>query len=177
MKVTLDHRCIVQLADRTEAGARLGKLVSNGAMRCFVVNIGAARMRRRGARPEHYGRFEELLAAAGCGHLPRLDPMFIVDLTFWGKCVSAGDEDVRLARDIGAALFGEAPGVDIPDDGLDSPAGRKWIDRHCDVQTMWTHIRSRNDVYVTTEESFLMESRRPRLSALGVGRICLPGEV
>jgi hypothetical protein len=42
---------------------------------------------------------------------------------------------------------------------------------------MWTHIRSRNDVYVTTEERFVKESRRPRLSALGVGRICLPGEV
>ena len=177
MKITLDHRCIVHLADGTQSGLHVRRLVSNPAMQCFVVNIGAAEMRQRGTTPGHYERFEQLLAAAGVDHLPRLDPMFIVDVTFWGKCVPASDEWVRRAQDLGAAVFGEAPGVAVPPGGLDSPAGRKWLDRHCDVQALWCHVRNCNDVFLTTEESFRKEPRRARLNALGAGRICLPGEV
>lgn len=177
MKVTLDHRCILHLAERTPTGLRLERALACPSLQCFVVNIGDSALRERGVWPERYDRFENVLAAAGVAHLPRLDPLFIVDVTFWGRCVSAAASDEGLARDIGRALFGEAPAIEVPSSGLDSPAGRRWLDRHCDVQALWCHIRQGNQVFLTPEEGFRHDARRPRLSALGAGRICLPGEI
>ena len=177
MKITLDHRCIVHLANRTQTGSRVERLASGKGNPCFIVNIASAEMRQRGVRPEHYETFAQLLAAARIGHLPRLDPMLVVDATFWGKCVWADAGMARLSRDIGVALFGEAPGLDVPADGIDSPAGRRWLDRHCDVQTLWCHVRNASDVFLTTDAGLRDEPVARRLAALGVGRICLPGEL
>jgi hypothetical protein len=177
MKITLDPRCIVHLADRTGTGSRIAQLVSRRDAACFVVNVACAPMRDRGVRPEHFGHFEGLLATAGVGHLPRLDPLFVCDVTFWGKCVPASDEMARLARGIGDALYGEAPDAQMPPEGPDSPAGRRWLERHCGVQALLCHIRHRNDVFLTTDAALKREALRTTLSAFGAGRVCLPGEV
>lgn len=177
MNVTLDRHCLFHLADRTAAGLALERVVARTDLRCFVVDIACAEMRRRGVTPEHYERFEGLLSAARLRHLPRLEPMFLVDVTFWGRCVPASAETARLAQEVGAALFGEAPALEMPPAGLDSPSGRAWIDRHCDVQALWCHIRNRNDIFVTTDEGLVLASRRSRLAELGAGRICLPDEL
>ena len=177
MKITLDPHCIVHLANRTGAGSRIAQLVSRRDAACFVVNIACAPMRDRGVRPEQYEHFEGLLAAAGVGHLPRLEPLFVCDVTFWGKCVPASDEMARLAQGLGDVLYGEAPGAEIPFEGPNSPAGRRWLDRHCGVQAMWCHIHHRNDVFLTTDACLKRDALRPKLGALGAGRVCLPGEV
>jgi hypothetical protein len=177
MKITLDPHCIVHLAGRTEAGSRIAQLVSRRDASCYVVNIACAPVRDRGVRPEHYEHFEGLLAIAGVGHLPRLDPLFVCDVTFWGKAVPASDEMARLAQGLGDALYGEAPGGEMPFEGPDSPAGRRWLDRHCEVQAMWCHIHNRNDVFLTTDTNLKRDALRPKLGAFGAGRVCLPGEV
>jgi hypothetical protein len=174
MKVTLDHRCILHLADRTPTGKHLAAVLRNPALDCRVVNIADAAMRGRGVRPEAYGRFEELLAAAGVAGLTRLDPMFVVDVTFWGRCVIVDEDDVELAGSIGTALFGEGPRFEVPEEGIDSPVGRRWLQKHCDVQALWCHLHYGSEAFLTPDEFFRREERRPGLAALGAGRICLP---
>ncbi len=65
----------------------------------------------------------------------------------------------------------------MPFEGPDSPAGRRWLERHCGVQAMLCHIRNHNDVFLTTDGNLKRDALRPKLGALGAGRVCLPGEV
>ncbi len=174
MKITLDHNCIIHLANRTGIGARIRGIVSNEANECFVVNIGASEMREKGVLPDHYEKFEELLGLARIADLPRLNPMMILDVTFWDKCVLADDAMIKLAADLEHVLFGKARKIDIAIEGLDSSAGRIWLNRLCDVHSMWCHIYSKNDVFLTTDGNFTRETKMPKLIALGAGRICHP---
>ncbi len=177
MKITLDHNCIINLENRTDIGKAIEAIVSDKKNNCFVVNIGASEMREKGVRPDHYEKFEELLAAAGIAHLPRLNPMVILDVTFWDRCILADDEMIEFATAIEDTLFSEAPRIDIASVGLDSPAGGKWLNRLCDAHTMWCHIRNGNEVFLTTDGNFTKETKLPKLIALGAGRICHPNEL
>jgi len=174
MKITLDHNCIIHLANQTDIGARIQEIVSRKENECFVVNIGASEMREKGVHPDHYEKFEELLDLARIADLPRLNPMAIWNVTFWDKHVWADDTMIKLAADIEQVLFGKAQKIDIAAEGLDSPAGRKWLNRLCDVHSMWCHIYSKNDVFLTTDGNFTKETKMPRLIVLGAGRICHP---
>jgi hypothetical protein len=177
MKITLDHNCIIHLENRTEIGNKIKAIVSDRGNECFVVNIGASEMREKGVRPDQYEKFEDLLNSAQIAHLSRLNPMMIWDVTFWDRCVWAGNEMIKLAAEIEDALFGEAPKIYIAAVSLDSSAGRKWLNRVCDVHGMWCHIKNRNEVFLTTDSNFTKETKLPRLVALGAGRICHPEEL
>ena len=87
MRITLDHNCILHLEQRTAVGSQIESIIANSSNQCFVVNIGASEMRKKGVRPDCYERFEELLSRLGIAHLPRLNPMLLLDLTFWDRCV------------------------------------------------------------------------------------------
>jgi len=177
MKITLDHNCIINLERRTEIGSVVEAIVANPNNECFVVNIGASEMRERGVRPDKYERFEELLVAARIDHLPRINPMLIFDVTFWDRCAWASPGTVQLAKDIESVLFGNAEPINIEKEVLDSPSWRKWLNRVCDVQSLWCHIRNSNDVFLTTDGNFTKKSKLPRLIALGAMRICPPQEL
>lgn len=177
MKITLDHNCIIHLENHTEIGARIKAIISDNRNQCFVVNIGASEMRDKGVRPDNYQGFEELLASAEIDHLPRLDPMLIFDVTFFDKCLWPDDAMQKLAQDIESALFGDATKINIETEGLTSPAQKKWLNRICDIHTMWCHIQSGNEVFLTTDKNFSKATKLPRLISLGVGKICSPDEL
>ena len=82
MKITLDHNCIIDLKNRTDIGKAIEAIVSDRENNCFVVNVGASEMRESGVRPDHYEKFEELLVATRIAHLPRLNPMMRLNVTF-----------------------------------------------------------------------------------------------
>jgi hypothetical protein len=177
VRITLDHNCIINLERRTEVGALVKAIVASPSNQCFVVNIGASEMRERGVRPDGYGLFDELLAAAGIDHLPRINPMLIFDVTFFDMCVWASEEMIQLANSIESVLFGNAQPIDIAKEDLDSPAGRKWLNRICDVHSLWCHIQNGNEIFLTTDANFMKSTKLPRLLALGAGRICCPSEL
>ncbi len=177
MKITLDHNCIIDLENRTEIGRKIKEIVSRPGNQCFVVNIGASEMRQKGVLPDHYEKFEELLKSAGIEQLPRLDPMGIIDVTFFDRCVFADDEMIKLSTEIESVLFPDRPNIDIAKLGLDSPEGRKWLNRLCDVHTMWCHIKYGNEVFLTMDTNFKKQSKLPRLVALGAGHIHYPNEL
>jgi hypothetical protein len=173
MKITLDHNCLIDLATGTPTGANIRALIAEPAHEPYVVNIGASEMRERGIRPDRYDLFEQLLSEAGVAHATRLNPALIWDLTFWDRCVWTSPEDTKLIQDIDAVLFGDSDPVD-PSAGLDSPNGRKWLNRICDVQTLWCHIRNGNDLLVTSDRNFMKQTKLPRLLSLGAGAIRSP---
>ncbi len=177
MKVTLDHNCIINLERQTDVGAMIRTIVENPANECFVVNIGASEMREKGVRPDKYELFEGLLSSVGIEHLTRINPMLIFDVTFWDRCVWASDEKIKLASEIESALFGNAEPIAIENEVIDSPNWRKWLNRVCDVHSLWCHIQNGNEVFLTTDGNFTKETKLPKLIALGAGRICHPREL
>lgn len=177
MRVTLDHNCIINLERRTEIGGLVEKIVANPSNDCFVVNIGASEMRKRGVRPDKYERFEQLLATVGIDHLPRINPMILLDVTFIDRCVWSSDETIQLAKDIESALFSNANKISIENGGIDSLTGRKWLNRTCDIHSLWCHIQNGNDVFLTTDGNFMKDTKLPKLIALGAKRICHPKDI
>lgn len=81
---------------------------------------------------------------------------------------------IQLAKDIERVLFGNSKSIVLAQNNLDSPNVRKWLNRICDVHTMWCHIQNGNDIFLTTDKNYLKETKYLRLVALGAGRICQP---
>ena len=174
MKITLDHNCIINLVNKTNIGLKLNSILAEDVYECFVVNIGASELREKGVRPDNYIRFEELLEFAGIEHLQRLNPMMILDVTFWDRSVFSDDAMIKLAKEIDDVLFGNAQKIDITEVGLDSSLGQKWMNRLCDVHSMWCHIFYRNDIFLTTDGNFMKKTKLPGLISLGAGNIYHP---
>ena len=177
MKFTLDHNCIINLENKTEIGSKIREIIFHEGNECFIVNIGASEMRERGVLPDHYEKFEELLKSAQIENLPRLHPMAMFDVTFIDRCILADDEMVKLSTDIEEILFPNKLNIDITIEGIDALSRRKWLNRLCDVHTMWCHIYYRNEIFLTTDGNFKKQTKLPKLIDIGARHICHPNEV
>jgi hypothetical protein len=177
MKVTLDHNCIIDLAKGTATGRLIRAVVDNSKHQCFIVDIGASEARELGVKPDRYDLFEELLSQAGVQLLPRLSPLMVWDITFWDKALWADDKSESEVNAIGEILFAKSWTLSNGADSFDSLAGKKWLNKVCDVQTMWCHLHYNNDMFLTSDQNFMKATKLPKLIALGAGRICSPGEV
>lgn len=146
MKLTLDHNVVIDLANGSPRVDRVRAALVEDSHHCFVVEIGASEMRQRGIKPNRYDLFEQLLQEAGIASLPRLAPMMIWDVTFWDHGLWCDEQMAERAKQIEEVLFGEAPAIALPTD-LDGPNAAAWLNRTCDVQTMWCHLHYQNDVF------------------------------
>lgn len=176
MKLTLDHNVIIDLANNSANVVGLRKLLQSCNHEGFVVEIGASEMRRRGVKPDRYDLFERLLEEAGIVSLPRLAPMMIWDVTFWDHALWFDEHMAAKAKRIEDVLFGGSPALDITGEPDMSPKSAAWLNRLCDVQSMWCHLHYANDVFVTSDRNFHKATKAPRLLALGAGKICRPEE-
>ena len=177
MKLTLDHNVIIDLANGSANIARLRAMLADEQHQAYVVEIGASEMRQRGIRPDRFDLFEELLDAAGIRALPRLMPMMIWDVTFWDHGLWSDDAMSNRANEIEAVLFGELPRIEIAGESEESPKFAAWLNRICDVQTMWCHMHYGNDIFVTSDRNFHKATKLPRLVAMGAGRVSKPEEL
>ncbi len=174
MRITFDHNCLIHLESGSGVAKSIRAILNDPGHQCFVVNVGASEMQRFGVRPDNYAAFEALLKSIGIESLPRLDPIGSWDVTFWNRCLYAGEADQSLFEMIQTVLFPATPPlINADEDGSD----RKALNRMCDALTMWCHISYKNEVFVTTDNNFLKVTKLPKLLALGAGRICLPHEL
>lgn len=174
MRLTLDHNVIIDLAHGCTNVARLRKILAENEHEAYVVEMGASEMRKMGVRPDRYDLFEELLREAGVESLPRLTPMMIWDVTFWDHGLLADESMAELGAQVDRILFGQSEAVDIAAEQQDSPKYAVWLNRLCDVHTMWCHLHYKNDVFVTSDRNFHKKTKVPHLLSLGAGRICKP---
>jgi hypothetical protein len=177
MKITLDHNVVIDLANRSPNTGRLRQLLADGMHQPHVVEIGASEMRRRGIRPDRYDLFEELLGQAGLETAPRLAPMMIWDVTFWDHGLWSDEQMQGKAKEIEDVLFGESPPIDILGEPDDSPKVAAWLNRICDIQSMWSHLHYENEVFVSSDRNFHKATKLPRLLSLGAKRIARPEQL
>ncbi len=174
MNLTLDHNVIIDLANGSESVARLREMLASNQHQGYVVEIGASEMRQRGIRPNRFDLFEELLDEAGIRALPRLVPMAVWDVTFWDHGLWSDEAMSNRASAVETVLFGDSPPIEIAGEAEDSPKFAKWLNRLCDVQTMWCHLHYGNDIFVTSDRNFHKSTKAPRLVAMGAGKIATP---
>jgi hypothetical protein len=167
MHITFDHNCLIHLENGGKEADAIRSILDDSNHQCYVVNVGASEMQRFGVRPDNYASFENFLKLIGAAQLPRLDPLGIWNVTFFDRCLYAGEADQKLLTAIQDILFP----VTLPEEEGDD---RKALNRLCDALTLWCHISYKNDVFLTTDKNFLKSTKLPKLLKLGVGRICLP---
>jgi hypothetical protein len=177
MKLKLDHNVIIDLANGSANITRLREVLADEEHQAYVVEIGASEMRQRGIRPERYDLFEELLEKASIRALPRLMPMMIWGVTFWDHGLWSDDVMSSRATEIEKILFGESPQIEIVGETEEPLKFAAWLNRICDVHTMWSHMHYANDIFVTSDSNFHKTTKLPRLLAMGAGKISKPEEL
>lgn len=166
MKITLDHNVLLDFVNGSPRVARLREQITNGVYTPNVVEVGASELQQRGIQPDHYDLFEALLREAGLESAERLAPIAIWDVFFWDHALWSSREFEAQADRIEIVLFGDSQQV--------VPGGRAWLNRKCDVLSMWCHIHYGNDIFVTSDGNFHKTTKLPRLIELGAKRIARP---
>ncbi len=169
MKATLDHNVVIAFANQSPRVEQLRAQIESRVCEAFVVEVGASEFRQRGVQPDRYDLFEELLREAKLDALPRLAPLAIWDVFFWDHALWSDDKGEAELHEIEGVLFGDAPAVDS--------GSRAWLNRKCDVLSMWCHLHYGNDVFVTSDGNFHKATKLPCLVALGAKRIARPDEL
>lgn len=177
MKITLDHNCLIDLANLTEAGQTIKSIIDSPKFECSIVNIGASEMRENGILPDRYDLFDKFLMSIGVEKLERISPMFLFDVTFLDYSILSDDKMSELAKRIELVLFSNPLKGNIEREGLDSLFGKKWLNRLCDVHSMWSHINNENDIFLTSDKNFMKKTKLPNLILLGAKSIKHPFEI
>lgn len=174
MNITLDHNCLINVANETEDGECIRQLIDTNHYTCFIVNIGASEIREKGVRPDRYDLFERFLEEIGLDHLERLNPVGVYDLTFYDQCIYAGEKDQELLNHIEEILFPIPLNELAEDETFDSELGKKHINRLCDIHSMWCHINYGNDIFLTSDKNFMKKTKVPKLIEIGAKQISKP---
>jgi len=169
MKITLDHNVLLDFVNGSPRVAPLREQITNGVYTPYVVEVGASELQQRGIQPDHYDQFEALLREANLESAERLAPIAIWDVFFSDHALWSSPELEAQADQIETILFGDSSQVES--------GGRAWLNRKCDVLSMWCHIYYSNDIFVTSDGNFHKATKLPRLMELGAKRVARPEEL
>lgn len=184
LNVTLDMNCIIDLEQGNSNSVFIKRLIQLNKDRKIslrVVAIGASERMPSGMYAENFAEFQQKIAAVGLGDAEILKPVSYLGMSFLDYCVFAGEETEKLERRIHEALF---PCIDFEyrefckrhNLNLDDEIDHRWRNPKCDTLALWSHIWNHGDVFVTSDNDFHKESVKPRLIAIGAGRILKPEE-
>jgi len=188
--LTLDNMCIIDLEQNLEQNRehapQIRKLVQmhrNKAISLRVVATSASELKPNNTHPQHFDEFKQRMALIGLGDVEILPTLGRFNFSFFDYCVFFGNRWLdQLEEEIQAVLFGEDE-TEFGDfcrkhgyDKRNKEAWNKWINRKCDVLTLWSHIYFNGDVFVTNDNNFYKQTKKPRLVKLGSGRILAPSE-
>jgi hypothetical protein len=184
LKLTLDTNCIVALDENREPAAsslhRLLAAHAAGTVQLRLVANSASERQRTGSYLENFSQFQQRLADLHLDHLEILRPPATLDVAYLNRMVLVGDHDLLLLRRIHTAFFPTLP-FELQDAINAAPPGsdpevieRKWRNRRLDAEAMWCHIHYEGDVFVTTDDNFFKETKKPQLAALGAPLILTP---
>jgi hypothetical protein len=191
LSLSLDTNCVIAL-DEVRKDPRSHRAAEAKAIRTLVdahttrradvalVAISASERQKDNVPLENFSIFQERLASLGLAHLELLHPMLYFDVTFWDASLWSDEEMQALERSIHEILFPNIPflwsdycAANGFDPNREAP-DRKWKNAKCDVQAFWSHVWRKRDVFVTSDENFHKELRRPQLIALAGGSIETP---
>jgi hypothetical protein len=166
VRLTLDAHCLTDLENKTGQTAAIWELITlhrAGQIQLFVSAISPAEDPPGKAAPENDRQLEDRLEGLGINDLPSVLPTGR-EMSFWGAAVY-GDDNDRLAEKISRVVHSTVDTLFLT---------RRARNVLCDVEGLAAHIRSGHDIFVTSNEHFLKDSRRQPLLALGAQDILTP---
>jgi len=181
--VTLDTNCLIDLEQGGKDARAILALVAThraGGIDLRLPAISASERQPGGRHLTNFSEFQARVDAAGLGGLRLIEPLAYTDISFWDFCVLGDDAMATLERQIHEILF---PNIEFlyvdycRARGLDpqpAPPDRKWRNAKCDVPVAWSHIYHRGDMLVTNDSQFHKATKKPLLTALGIGTILRP---
>jgi len=181
--VTLDTNCLIDVEQGGKGAWAILALVAShraGAIELRLPAISASERQPGGRSLSTFTEFQARVDAAGLGSLRLIEPLAYTDITFWDFCILGDDATGALERRIHEVLF---PGIEYlyadycRARGLNpevAPPEGKWRNAKCDVLVAWSHIYHRGDILVTNDGRFHKATKKPLLTALGVGTILRP---
>ncbi len=183
MHLTFDTNCIIDLEESRPAATPLKALISlhdQQKINVRVVAISASERKPNGTYASNFTEFQQKIATIGLGHAEILQPIGYWDIVFFDWCLWADDQMGELDRKIHDILF---PQIDFnygdfcnkrginPNNVKLSP---KWLNAKCDVLAMWCHIYHVGDIFVTSDDNFHKQTKKPALISLGAKNILKP---
>lgn len=156
----------------------------NKEISLWVVAASASELRQdQNTHPTDFNEFRQRITSTELGDDVRILPtLFYIGVSFVGYCLVGGGWLSRLDKEIHAVLFSEDE-TDYPTFcrkyGYDATAKEEWnewVRRKCDVLTLWSHIWHNGDIFVTRDDNFFKQTKKPKLVGLGAGRILRPAE-
>ena len=184
MNVTLDTNCLIALENAEPAASAVRELIElhqGGRVHLCVSAIAASEAKASGEdRWPPFSRFRDRLAAVGLSEVEILRPMCYWGIAYLDHCWQFRDEHLALERKIHEVLFQTlefsyeeyCKRVEIPHTPT-APA-RAWLNAKCDVQSLWSHIHSGGEIFVTSDSNFHKATKRRRLISLGARNIATP---
>ena len=167
VRLTLDAHCLTDLENRTGQTAAIWELIAlhrTGQIQLFISAISPAADRPGKVAAENDRELEDRLKTLGINDLPSVLPTGRNEMSFWGAAVY-GDDNDRLPEKITSVVHSTV-------DTLFLSSRRRNV--LCDVDGLAAHIRSGHDIFVTSNQHFLKDSRRQLLLALGAHDILTP---
>ncbi|MGW2059005.1 hypothetical protein ACWCOZ_34735 [Streptomyces sp. NPDC001840] len=174
LSFTLDTNCLIALEEQEHTAPGVRALLSRHAAGSAIVRIAAttaAENQLDGEPMADFTVFQSRLQAVGMGDLPILKPVLIFDFVYWDWAVWATESTERELRRIHEVLFPALPfnlKVDASMSAEDrKKAERRWRNYRLDGLGLHTHIQAGGDVYVTSDQNFMKETKKAPLAELG----------
>lgn len=184
LRVTLDHNCLIAL-EKDEPEAKAIKLLIPHHKKTILLGvpaISASEWQLGDKRISTFSEFNERILVLGVRGVEILRPLGYWDVCFWDWAIWGSEEDFELEKRIHRVLFPNIP-FDYPEycesrdiTPNDQEMGRVWLNRKCDVLSMWSHIYYKGSVFVTSDRNYHKKSKKPALVKLGAGTILTPRE-
>lgn len=184
-KITFDSNCLINLKNKTGQHKEIEKIIDAHKKKralVFIPAISASEYQKGGIRYSNYKEFRSFLKTIGCGNLSEIFPMGYFGVAFWGHALYSGPKEQELEKRIHNVLF---PYVEFryvnyckkhSIDPKIKPMDKRWINKKCDVQFLWSHINSSNDIFVTEDKNFFKHTKKSNLEKIGANLICKPKE-
>lgn len=177
-RITIDHNSIVALEkvdaqdlpspkDIEIATAMKGilGLAADGKVSMVIPAIGASEKQKHGKRIANFKDFKAKLQRLGIVPSEYSLPEFRLSMSFIGhaKLGLKGPEWLALQQEIKAIIH---PSMDWND-----TKHKNWLNRYCDVATMFAHLQANADLFITDDKTFLSDKKKKALLALGANMI------
>lgn len=185
LKATLDRNCLISLKEKDGEFEEIQEIIElhkKKSVAVFVCAISASEYQSDGGVSPKYDDFTNYLKSIGCETLDEIEPMAYWDIAYWDHALWSGDSMKEFEQKIHEILFPnlefeyqafcKAKGID-PDV---KPLDKKWLNAKADVQSIWSHINSGNDIFITQDKNYLKDQKRQLLVTLGAKNINSPKE-
>jgi hypothetical protein len=181
--ITFDWNCVISSENQDDQAPYVDQLINLHRKKMVEVAITtvSASETLKGSKefPASANFFNKRLENLGWSDLPLVLGPAVIGLTYFGMCKIVG-ENFSTERDaiweiVGGSTQRRLP-ASLSDADLHSADYKKWRNAWCDVHTLWVHIDSGRDVFISSNTKDF-QNKMTQLRALGLKEVKTPEEM